>query len=95
MRKIFKLEKKAAIKILFALNELGECRVTDLMRLLKEKYQTGSNTFYSSLKILENLTLIEERRFRSTKGGPIRRVIRLTDKGRKVTNFLIKINELL
>ena len=95
MRKIFKFEKKATIRILFALNELGECRVTDLMRLLKEEHGTGSNTFYSSLEILKNLALIEERRFHSTKGGPVRRVIKLTDRGRKVVNLLLKIDELL
>ena len=90
---MIKLEKKGAILILVHLKVKRRINISFLLADLKERYGTGSSTFYSALAILENLGLVKEEIL--YREGRRNRIIELTNKGDLIAEKLMEINQIL
>lgn len=83
------LEKKGAIVILITLRKHGDLITT---KLLKET-KLGNNVFYGALRILyENGLITKEKK---EDKYPYSILISLTDRGRKVAEKLLEIEDIL
>lgn len=85
---LHELEKTAALQILAYLFKKDKATRTDL----RENIKAAMETIYSALKILDRLDLIEER---SETRFPFKVTIHLTDKGRRVAEYLSQIEKIL
>ncbi|MEM3715375.1 MAG: helix-turn-helix domain-containing protein [Thermoprotei archaeon] len=87
-RGISVIEHTHATTILILLFEQGPLTVTSIM----EEGNINRTTFYSTLPVLLKSGLVVEDR---EEFFPRRRIIKLTERGRKVAEFLIKIRDIL
>jgi len=86
--KIFELEQTKAIQILFFLNEHEEVLTTEIM----DGVSVDHRTLNRAMKNLTNLELVENE---YRKGQPTKRVIWITEKGRKVASLLKEVETIL
>ncbi|MGB9729615.1 MAG: helix-turn-helix domain-containing protein [Thermoprotei archaeon] len=87
-REISAIEHTHATTILILLFERGPLTVTGIM----EEGNINRTTFYSTLSALLRSGLVVEDR---EVVFPRRRIIRLTERGRRVAEFLVKIRDVL
>ena len=81
-------EKTAALQILVYLIKRGEASRTDL----RENIEAAMETIYSALIVLSRLKLVEEKK---SNRFPFIKQVYLTDKGRKVAEYLVDIEKIL
>lgn len=87
-KRISVIEHTHATTILMLLLERGPLTVTSIM----EEGNINRTTFYSTLSVLlKNKLVVEDRE----EVFPRRRIIKLTEEGRKVAEFLVRIRDIL
>ena len=84
------LEQTGALEILRYLLEKTEVKLTELLYYLRS-IGVGQSAMYRSLKLLKEANLIDE----TITDYPKLRLIRLTEKGRRVAEYVLKIKEIL
>jgi len=82
------IERTDATTILMLLFERGPLTVTSIM----EEGGINRTTFYATLSVLLKAGLVVEDR---EEVFPRRRIIKLTERGRKVAELLIKVRDIL
>ncbi len=97
MVEVIKLNEKTKsllshpLRVLVLIYQLGECTVSDLV---KASGGMSASTITKYVKELESLGLISVTQGK-TNVGTEKKIIKISDKGLQVINYIIKLNELL
>ena len=87
------LRQKGVLEVLFLLNEKSPLKITEIVEQMRVLKGMSSSTVYRALKILNENGLVSETEEESNRGGPVRRVFSITDKGKKIVSLLKSVEE--